>query len=491
MKKILLFLGLFLLALPVKAKTVYSDYSDFSAWQESEVKATDTIKVETKKRYKYYYLKSLDGGFFGRNDDYQDFNFLSLEDKKYGAWSAWQDDEIKGDMYREVEVKKAYLYSKAKGIRYVYINHIKGSNNHLIINELSFDVKGKTVYPKINTCTGCNSTFYPYIFNGVLNQNMSMIDNDGSIILDLGDYYNLSDINMNIWLYDETNANKEFTVYYMHNLDINKPFVHYDFLTDYTNKSINDTPVTKLSIDMFAIDGNIEFNDPVISLDEVKEDDFTRVNIINAYRSREIAYLRYKNIPVYSDYLDNATTNYPIQSNDYKLYYRYATRHYFNVADDITLKDNNLKQYIESDVPYKIDSNIDLTKNGSYDVTISNDYLRYTFPVKVDVDSDKDKQINANTEEIKELNNEINALEEANGYLNTTIDLKEAEKQDLRHDYENKLESKNNIISNLSNQKEASVSIKSSSFGTNDTFYIGLGILFVSLLVATYIYFRK
>src|SRR5574344_1110529 len=158
MKKILLFLGLFLLALPVKAKTVYSDYSDFSAWQENEVKATDTIKVETKKRYKYYYLKSLDGGFFGRNDDYQDFNFLSLEDKKYGAWSAWQDDEIKGDMYREVEVKKAYLYSKAKGIRYVYINHIKGSNNHLIINELSFDVKGKTVYPKINTCTGCNST---------------------------------------------------------------------------------------------------------------------------------------------------------------------------------------------------------------------------------------------------------------------------------------------------------------------------------------------
>ena len=50
MKKLLLFLGLLLFIMPVKAKTVYSDYLEFSDWQEQEIKSSETIKVETKKK---------------------------------------------------------------------------------------------------------------------------------------------------------------------------------------------------------------------------------------------------------------------------------------------------------------------------------------------------------------------------------------------------------------------------------------------------------
>jgi len=491
MKKLLLFIGLLLFVIPVQAKTIYSEPKDFSSWQEQEVKETDTLKVESKKMYKYYYLKSVDGGYFGENDDYKDFDMLSLENKKYGEWSPWQEESVVSTMYKEVESKDAYLYTKSKGVRYVYITDVHGSNGALRINELNFDIDGKTVYPKINSCVGCNDTFYPYIFNGVLNQNMSSISNGGNIILDLEDYYDPSTIKLKMWIYDRGIEPKTFNIYYIHDLDVNKPYAHYNYFGEYTNSNLSDTPLTELPIDIFAIDGNnIEFGSDQISLEEIVPNDFTRVDKIKAYRYRSIAYLRYKNIPVYSEYQDNSDNIYILKSDDYKTYYRYAPRHYLNVQDNIILKDNNLEQHIQSDLPYKMASNIDFKTNGTYKVKAYNDYLSYEFDVKVDIDSTKDKQINANTETINNLNSEVEALEEANKYLNTTIDLKEQEKADISHNYENKLESKSNVISNLTNSTE-SVSVKASSFASNDKFYIGLGVLFISLLTATYIYFRK
>ena len=82
MKKILLFLCLFLITSNVKAETYYSDYTLAKDWNTDFVSEDNLTLVKEEKRYKWYSEKKVYGGYEESLDypliDYNDYIDASI-----------------------------------------------------------------------------------------------------------------------------------------------------------------------------------------------------------------------------------------------------------------------------------------------------------------------------------------------------------------------------------------------------------------------------
>ena len=167
MKKILwlIFLSISLINF-VSAKVYYSDYSNFSEFQEDEVISNDTTDVIKEARYLWYKNNEVlkDYKLYNEDDKFSDDCYLT----EYSSWMNEKLDNI-GYIY---ETREKYTYTKAKEARYIHLYNLRGSYGAFRIPELHISVDGK----KINytfTCNGCNSDFSKFINNGNCDESSS------------------------------------------------------------------------------------------------------------------------------------------------------------------------------------------------------------------------------------------------------------------------------------------------------------------------------
>ena len=438
MKKFFVFfLVLWICVKPVHAKTYYSEYGDYTDYSEEKINSSDILKVESKNFYHAYTDK---------------ISYEYLEDSLYEKtgnysirYSNWNTNINLLDLNAEIEECTSYTYKPFKELKYFYLKNL--SKNIHIESIKVYDLKNEKVLMN-------NDDFYMY-------------SND-IFIFYIDEEYNLA--NLKIYISIDKQSAKDVKLTLSMNNE-NNPFG--DKILVKTVEDNSDNNNIDLAIGDFSNVDELLLNSTTKSYC----DENVNGKIVNEdpiYRNIFIKY-EYKIITKeYLDlYVDEASTSYKIDYNDYKTYYRYKIRDKVVLNDDMTIenKDVNLNDFIlESTLKdIKITSNLNLNVNGIYDINFILPFKTISTNVKVDIKQNyldalklqeqyvdylldasetANYSVNQKNLEIKEniidSTNEINRLKEEVNNYKTKIKILE-ERQELKE--ESKI---NNQSSNIS-----------------------------------------
>ncbi len=375
MKKILLFLCLFLITSNVKAETYYSDYTLAKDWNTDFVSEDNLTLVKEEKRYKWYSEKKVYGGYEESLDypliDYNDY--IELE----GECSLDYSDNKKE--------KVVYYYKELRPSRYISFENLSGSNGSLRISEIKVMDGAYEIPYSVIECNGCNATFSDYIHNGNYKENMSSVTNGGSFKLDLGTYHYLNDLIIYLGVYDSGGSEEIMTIKILDDSDVN---YIYNWRTDYGFQGTQDIELSYLDKIVFS---------PVILnyTDEIKTTEKPEAIVNRVIREEKQycevikKYRHYKIEKIYSsDYMKDGTSNYPLcDYDDVKTYYQVYKRDYLTIQDDIeiTSLETRLESFIDSNIDFTISSDVDLGVNGLYQFIVDSPVKKVIANVKVNI----------------------------------------------------------------------------------------------------------
>ena len=442
MKKILWLIFLLVLAVKVEAKEIYySDYSNFSEFQQEEVINSDIVEVEKEERYLWY--KEI--------QEEQDYQLYNLEDSfsddcYFTEYSNWQNEKIDNPGYIYDE-RNVYQYKKAKSVRYIHLYNLQGSYGAFRMTELTIKVNNKEIDYKY-TCEGCLSGFDDYINNGIYDENKSYINNGGSLIIDLGKQYPLNQIEVIFYIFDLGPSDKLYTIGY--STDKKDIFIAQSYILNFADEYWDNA----LKVVKKITDLNISLQEWTTSETSYEIDDDASIvdtKVTKQYRYQEKWCKVYqKKKEYYQEYSNKAIDDYIYRDEESKkTFYRYRTRDKLEIdVYDITDENFDLNNFIiTSTDEVEITNNIDWNKNGIYDITFTLNDLIVTKSVNLNIDS--------NT--IDELEKEILILEQQ--ISNLEEDLKKQKKYyeeqlEILEEKLNNCQSDNNCLKEILEEKE-------------------------------------
>lgn len=399
MKKILWLIFLsFLIVTNVDAKVYYSDYSDFSQFQEEEVFPSDTVDVIKEKMYLWYKTVNKLG-------DYKLYNNVDSfsNDCYMTEFTDWSNQKIDNAGYN-YEERNAYYYTMAKGIRYIHLYNLQGSYGSFRIPELDIQYKDKSI-KYTYTCNGCLEGFDDYINNGIYEENESYIANGGSLIIDLGKEYPFHLIDVIFYIFDLGNSDKTYTIGYStdkENLLYYKQYV-LQFSDEYWSNAV------KRFHNSDEIDDSIwKYNETYVGL---RNNDFViNKESIKQYRYQEKWCKVYEPFKEYSEYSKEPIEDYIYRVDDsLKYFYSYRVRDKLELdIKEITSKDFNLNDFIVTSTDeVLISDNINWDKNGIYNVSFKLNNINVKEEVVLNVESNTISDLN---KKIKYLEEQLNKL---------------------------------------------------------------------------------
>ena len=399
MKKILWLIFLsFLIVTNVDAKVYYSDYSDFSQFQEEEVFPSDTVDVIKEKMYLWY--KNVN-----KLGDYKLYNNVDSfsNDCYMTEFTDWSNQKIDNAGYN-YEERNAYYYTMAKGIRYIHLYNLQGSYGSFRIPELDIQYKDKSI-KYTYTCNGCLEGFDDYINNGIYEENESYIANGGSLIIDLGKEYPFHLIDVIFYIFDLGNSDKTYTIGYStdkENLLYYKQYV-LQFSDEYWSNAV------KRFHNIDEIDDSIwKYNETYVGL---RNNDFViNKESIKQYRYQEKWCKVYETFKEYSEYSKEPIEDYIYRVDDsLKYFYSYRVRDKLELdIKEITSKDFNLNDFIVTSTDeVLISDNINWDKNGIYNVSFKLNNINVKEEVVLNVESNTISDLN---KKIKYLEEQLNKL---------------------------------------------------------------------------------
>ena len=442
MKKILWLIFLLVLGVKVEAKEVYySDYSNFSEFQQEEVINSDIVEVEKEERYLWY--KEI--------QEEQDYQLYNLEDNfsddcYFTEYSNWQNEKIDNPGYVYDE-RNVYQYKKAKSVRYIHLYNLQGSYGAFRMTELTIKVNNKEIDYKY-TCEGCLSGFDDYINNGIYDENKSYINNGGSLIIDLGKQYPLNQIEVIFYIFDLGPSDKLYTIGY--STDKKDIFIAQSYILNFADEYWDNA----LKVVKKITDLNISLQEWTTSETSYEIDDDASIvdtKVTKQYRYQEKWCKVYqKKKEYYQEYSNKAIDDYIYRDEESKkTFYRYRTRDKLEIdVYDITDENFDLNNFIVTSTDeVEITNNIDWNKNGIYDITFTLNDLIVTKSVTLNIDS--------NT--IDELEKEILILEQQ--ISNLEEDLKKQKKYyeeqlEILEEKLNNCQSDNNCLKEILEEKE-------------------------------------
>ena len=442
MKKFLWLIFLLVLGVKVEAKEVYySDYSNFSEFQQEEVINSDIVEVEKEERYLWY--KEI--------QEEQDYQLYNLEDSfsddcYFTEYSNWQNEKIDNPGYIYDE-RNVYQYTKAKSVRYIHLYNLQGSYGAFRMTELTIKVNNKEIDYKY-TCEGCLSGFDDYINNGIYDENKSYINNGGSLIIDLGKQYPLNQIEVIFYIFDLGPSDKLYTIGY--STDKKDIFIAQSYILNFADEYWDNA----LKVVKKITDLNISLQEWTTSETSYEIDDDASIvdtKVTKQYRYQEKWCKVYqKKKEYYQEYSNKAIDDYIYRDEESKkTFYRYRTRDKLEIdVYDITDENFDLNNFIVTSTDeVEITNNIDWNKNGIYDITFTLNDLIVTKSVNLNIDS--------NT--IDELEKEILILEQQ--ISNLEEDLKKQKKYyeeqlEILEEKLNNCQSDNNCLKEILEEKE-------------------------------------
>lgn len=364
MKKFILTIIL-LLPVNIYAKEYYTNYiyEKESTKKEPE---SDLVKVEKSRIYANYQIIKEDFGYQKEENCHANINYEDSKIiKEYNS----------SDIYGTGKTTNALLGTDDI-IRYIIIRQYPYENQNKRINISNIEVSSKEINIEYDS------------FNDVEYKDQKFF-----LILDLKKEYHLNDLNIVIF-YDDV-----FDEDFVYTLDFSKkklpPYLGYIYKIE-TKKNSNMTNLEFYNRDEF--NQIIETSPSLIS----NPSD----NSVSYYYNESKIFKCTKEEIIYSEnYTETPPKNYYQDKEKYQDIYKYYKREVFNIKDEI----NSVEDYItliNSSLPsskYQIETNLDITKEGTYLIKIN--YLDNTIYHKVKLNQ---KIINIPKEIISLPNNTIN-----------------------------------------------------------------------------------
>ncbi len=396
MNKIAFLIFTFMSFMPlIKAdtQTFYSDYGEFSDYQEEFISSSDTILTEKERRYKLYKNVVNEGDYFIENENPTNLPFINKDDYKINNFTSWSTTKPEEKPHRIIDYRRLTYYQDMREIRYIHLYNFNGSENKLIIPEivvyLNDEVKSYSVL-----CQKCSENFEENVKNKVYNDNV-YVQNDGYIRLDLGYYYKLDAIKIKIYLYDPTDEEKRYSFNITRTASKDDQiFAQVVERTQFKSNDTNDVKSYFYNINDYNII-NPEWWSMNTTTMEVLETKTRRVEVYDQYRYQDTLY-RYYNMyqEKTDDYFKDVTEEYPYKCEDeYKDYYRYKTRDKLVLKNDmvITSYEDKLEDFIvyqSKDVIITGEVNYDI--NDTYNVIYKMGEVEVSKDVVVNIERKSD-----------------------------------------------------------------------------------------------------
>ena len=385
------FLLLWICVKPAYAKTYYGEYGEYTSYSEEKISASDIVKVESKNFYHAYTEK---------------ISYEYLEDSLYEKtgnysteYSSWNTNRNMLNTNYAIEECSVYTYKAFKELKYFYLKNLSGK-----IHIDSIEVYDTNTEELL-----------------IQNDDFVMYSND-TFIFHIDKEYSLANLKINLFIDKEAPKDAQLTLSMNNEGD---PFSNKILVQTLQDRSNNKN--IDFTINNFSNVDEILLNTTFTSYCD-KNVNGKILNESPIYRNIFIKY-EYKVITKeYLDlYIDEVTTNYMIDYNDYKTYYRYKIRDKVVLNDNMLIenKDVNLNNFIlESTLnDIKITSDLNLNINGIYDINFILPFKTISTTVKVDI---KENYLNALKLQEQYVDYLVDAAETANYSANQkNLEIKE------------------------------------------------------------------
>ncbi len=332
MKKFILIIIL-LLPVNIYAKEYYTNYI-YEKESTKKGPESDLIKIEKSRIYANYQIIKEDFGYQKEENCHATINYEDSKIiKEYNS----------SDIYGTGKTTNALLGTDDI-IRYIIIRQYPYENQNKRINISNIEVSSKEINIEYDS------------FNDVEYKDQKFF-----LILDLKKGYHLNDLNIVIF-YDEV-----FDEDFVYNFDFSKkklpPYLGYVYKIE-TKKNSNMT-----NLEFYNLD---EFNQIIKTSPSLISNPSD--NSVSYYYNESKIFECTKEEIIYSEnYTETPPKNYYQDKERYQDIYKYYKREVFDIKDEI----NSVEDYItliNSSLPsskYQIETNLDITKEGTYLIKIN------------------------------------------------------------------------------------------------------------------------
>ncbi len=493
MKKCL-FILLCFLVVNVEAKTYYSNYGPLSTYTSNYIEESDTVKVLKKRKYRFY-TNYLDGGY--HKDSYSNINYplINRNDFITTPYTPWSFNRQANGMKEEVQT---VYYSKtdSKPIRYLYFYNFFANDVEAYLSELHFYNNGQKINYRL-TCKRCLSDEAELTDNNV--DTALKLNKNSYLIIDLYKYYDVDNFSISFIPKVDKKTYYQFDINISYDIDGNRTL----FFKSY-RKHLTQAMEETLTIDDFdAINPDLEIDN--YSLEKTKD----KIIEKKLYRYQDVLYHFYNEGKFYMDgYHEIGNDIYNIKAEDeYIDYYASKVRTKFEIDDiKITNKQQQIEDFVKSEVNYTYDTNMDKNKNGMYEILFHTPFMDISKVITVDIkeniseseipkeDDEKDIETTDKLDKVTNDNNSYNDVDKTiyDPFLSETY-LYEQEIDKLNEivaTQEQKIDEYKKRLSSIDNYQKIKVPIDNGVI--KDKYYINyIAIMGLLLLLGGLFWIRK
>jgi hypothetical protein len=294
MKKIFLMIILFLGCFKVSAL-------ENNIWTDQISSNDSSLMLNSEERYRWYKEEKVYSDEYyieGQNDS--SYPFIDYSDSTESDWSGWLDEKPIDLSGRTIDTSSVIRYHTIKPVRYLFLENFRDEyDGKFNIAELNVLIDGVEIYPEI-ICNDCSKNFINYINDGVLDDK-TYINDGGEIMIDLGNYYDIYQIGLWFYLYSYKYSSMNFEMNFnagnsLSDRNYAKRFINYQVSYD----DYNNPEAYYLCADK-AFSFNPEYGDWIYVDEYFSREYYEEIEVIDAYRYKDIKY-RYYNIE--KSYLD-------------------------------------------------------------------------------------------------------------------------------------------------------------------------------------------
>ena len=362
--------------------------------------------MEETKKY-HFYKESNIGAYYIEGDNPE--GFIKKDDYYFTDYSEWfrRMPDNKND--REIKERNVYVYNKIRKLKKFYLE-VDDDTESLLEFAIYFGDYGAN---NSANCSGCSDGYYMYMKDDRFDIPFQI----NKIFITYEDYHNPNELRIKVMF------NKENVHYKIIIFDEN-------YRTDilYEKEFISDLDLHEYVIGDF---------DPVFAYEDemIKYEEDENMHLKESYKEyayRDKYYLYEYKIKTYYPTYEISLDGYIKDESDFIIEKKYYYLESANIKDKIVITTDNydLTDYVKTNIPFEVASNIDISKNGNYKI-------KYIFPAKT---IETDVKVNANLEYIENLET---TLKEKNSEIEDVIKTK----NEMIDRLENNIKTKDEIIS--------------------------------------------
>ncbi len=183
-------------------------------WYEEKFTSDLLEVINTETRYRWYkenivyssqyYIEEFNPSHFPHKiiDDYIETDFTE-----------WEHEHVP-ELYtdRVIEERSVNKYRELRPVRYIFFEEISALYLRFRISELRILIDGQSINYDVE-CTSCSDDFAHYIKNGIINEDNAYVFNGGKFRLDLGAYYGINQVRIELYMYDTNMGAKKAKIY--------------------------------------------------------------------------------------------------------------------------------------------------------------------------------------------------------------------------------------------------------------------------------------